>query len=246
MRSVSIIVWFSAILAIAAIATGAASPLGYRLQLWGYLPGLKMLVVAALIGAVAAVLALAGIYFSWRAGQPLRLYWSAAALVVGLVVVTPVASWLRTARAVPRIHDISTDTDNPPAFVAILKARAQAPNTAEYGGPEVARLQHAGYPDIRPLRLHAPPARAFAAALDAARAMSWQIVASDPAAGRIEASDRTFWYGFTDDIVIRVTPAERGARVDVRSVSRVGISDLGTNARRIRNFLGRVSASIGS
>lgn len=243
MRSLSIVVWLASISAIAAISAAAASPLGYRLQLWGYLPALKVLVAAALVAAVGVVLALVGIYLGWRAGQPLRLYWSVAALIVGLVVVAPVASWVRTARAVPRIHDISTDTENPPAFVEILKARAGAANTADYGGPDVARRQHAGYPDIMPLRLRVPPARAFAAALEAARAMNWIIIASDAAAGRIEASDRTFWYGFVDDVVVRVAPAPDGSRVDVRSVSRVGISDLGTNARRIRSFLRRVSES---
>src|SRR6266496_6138656 len=71
----------------------------------------------------------------------------------------------------------------------------------------------------------------------AARRMGWLIVAAAPAEGRLEASDTTRWFGFTDDIVVRVTAAPTGSRIDVRSASRVGRSDLGVNAKRIRAFL---------
>jgi len=67
--------------------------------------------------------------------------------------------------------------------------------------------------------------------------MGGELVASDPVAGRIEATDTTFWFGFKDDIVVRVAPAPGGSRVDVRSTSRVGLSDVGTNAARIRKYL---------
>jgi uncharacterized protein (DUF1499 family) len=138
---------------------------------------------------------------------------------------------------VPRIHDITTDTDHPPAFVAVLPLRATAPNTTDYGGPEVAAQQRSAYPDIQPALLELPPTQAFQRALAAARAMGWTIVAADSTAGRIEATATTFWYGFKDDVVIRLTPSDRGTRVDVRSESRVGGSDIGTNARRIRVYL---------
>jgi uncharacterized protein (DUF1499 family) len=67
--------------------------------------------------------------------------------------------------------------------------------------------------------------------------LGWRIVAAVPIEGRIEASDITFWFGFTDDIVIRITPSGKMSLVDIRSVSRVGLSDVGTNARRTRLFL---------
>ncbi len=82
-----------------------------------------------------------------------------------------------------------------------------------------------------------PPPQAFEQALRMARDMGWTIVDSNPGEGRIEATDMTFWFGFKDDIVIRIVPAAQGSRVDVRSVSRVGRSDVGTNAKRIRKFL---------
>jgi uncharacterized protein (DUF1499 family) len=151
--------------------------------------------------------------------------------------------WKRTAQRVPPIHDITTDVDNPPPFVALLPLRAGAPNPASYGGPGVAAQQRSAYPEIAPIVLNMPPDRAFALALDTARAMGWQMVAEAPAEGRIEATDTTLWFGFKDDIVIRVTPSVGGSRIDVRSVSRVGRSDVGTNARRIDAYVKRLMAA---
>jgi uncharacterized protein (DUF1499 family) len=136
------------------------------------------------------------------------------------------------------IHDITTDTENPPEFASILPLRKDASNPAEYGGPEIAAKQHAAYPDIRPLAVGISPSRAYEAALAAARRMNWQIVEGSPSERRIEAVATTRWFGFKDDIVIRISPAANGGSIlDIRSLSRVGLSDLGTNARRIRTFL---------
>jgi hypothetical protein len=138
------------------------------------------------------------------------------------------------------IHDITTDTANPPQFAAILPLRKDAPNPADYGGPAVAELQKKGYPDLRTEILNLPTNAAFERALATARALGWRIVAAIPEQGRIEATDTTFWFGFTDDIVIRITAAGERSLVDVRSVSRVGKSDVGTNAKRIREYLKRL------
>lgn len=148
---------------------------------------------------------------------------------------------LQRARSVPPIHDVTTDTQDPPAFVAVLPRRAGAANPAAYGGDRVAALQQQGYPDIRPLHLRVAPAAAFASALAEARDMGWVVVGADAAAGRIEATATTRWFGFKDDVVVRVRPEGTGTRVDVRSVSRVGGSDIGTNAARIRSYLGRLA-----
>lgn len=136
------------------------------------------------------------------------------------------------------INDITTDTENPPVFVSVLALRKNAPNSATYGGPKIAAQQHAAYPDIRPLISDLPPARAFERSLSVARQMGWKIVDENPAEGRIEATATTRWFGFKDDVVLRIAPAAgNGSRVDIRSVSRVGRGDVGTNARRIRTFL---------
>ena len=107
---------------------------------------------------------------------------------------------------------------SPPRFVSVVPLRAGAPNPVEYGGPEIAAQQRQGYPDLQPLSLPLPPNQAFDRALATARMMGWEIVASDPPSGRIEATDTTFWFGFKDDVVIRVAPAPNGSRVDVRSL----------------------------
>ena len=106
----------------------------------------------------------------------------------------------------------------------------------------MALAQRHAYPDIRPLFLPLAPPPAFDRALNAARAAAWEIVAADSASGRIEATATTRWFGFKDDVVVRIAPAASGSRVDVRSVSRVGQSDVGTNAKRIRDYLARLSS----
>src|SRR6185295_2013602 len=112
--------------------------------------------------------------------------------------------------------------------------------TRPYPGAEFARQQRAAYPDILPVMLPMPPRAAFAKAVAAAEAMGWEVVGADAAAGTIEAVDTTKWFGFKDDIAIRVTSSGDQARIDIRSKSRVGRSDLGTNAERIRAYLERV------
>ena len=125
-----------------------------------------------------------------------------------------------------------------------VACRADAPNPAAYGGPELEAQQASGYPDIHPLVLTATqPGTAFVRARDAAREAGRTIVAADSAAGRVEATATTGWFGFKDDVVVRIRPEGQGSRVDVRSVSRVGTSDVGTNARRIRAYLDRLRSA---
>jgi uncharacterized protein (DUF1499 family) len=140
----------------------------------------------------------------------------------------------------PRIHDITTDTADPPQFVELLARRGNRVSPPGYDGPNAAEEQRRAYPYVQPRVLAVSATKAFDAALAAARRMGWEIVASDRAAGRIEAIATTRMLRFKDDVVVRVRGEAGGARVDVRSKSRVGIGDLGTNARRIREFLGLV------
>ena len=98
-------------------------------------------------------------------------------------------------------------------------------------------MQRAAYPDLAPLTLVLPADQAFAQALALAREKGWVIVASVPAEGRLEATTSSLLYGFTDEVVVRVKASEGGARVDVRSRSRLGRMDRGVNAQRIRAYL---------
>ncbi len=222
---------------LAALALAMAGP-GHRMGLWEFSTGFTIMRWAAFAGlglAVAALLLL--LIPRTRSGNALAL---AAALVLGAVTVGIPWQGLQTARSVPPIHDITTDTENPPTFEAILPLREDAPNPPEYEGEEVAEQQREAYPEIVPLALDDSREQVFNAALAAARNMGWEIVDEDPEAGRIEATDTTFWFGFKDDVVIRITEEGDLVRVDVRSKSRVGMSDVGANARRIEAFMERL------
>lgn len=230
--------YFAVALAVmAAVVLLVAGP-GTRLELWEFRSGFKLLRWAAFAGLGAAALAAVMLVVPrLRRSAPIALV---VALVAGLGVAFVPWSGMRKARTLPPIHDITTDTRRPPEFVAVLPLRADAPNPAVYGGADIAKAQREGYPDLSTHHLDATPAEAFARAEQAARDMGWEIVATDAASGRIEATDTTFWFGFKDDVVIRVEaggPDAGGSRVDVRSVSRVGGSDVGANAARIRAFL---------
>jgi uncharacterized protein (DUF1499 family) len=221
---------------LALIGTGPLHHFGL-VGLAGAFGVLKWAVYGALATLLLAVGGMAGAARR-RAGMSTAV----AAFVLSLAVIAPIGALAWKASRVPAIHDITTDPINPPLFVAVLRLREGALNPAEYGGPDVAAKQRAAYPDIVPLTLNLPPARAFDRALASARAMGWELVASDPAGGRIEATDTTFWFGFKDDVVVRVQPQENGSRVDVRSLSRVGGGDIGANAARVRKYLAALKA----
>jgi uncharacterized protein (DUF1499 family) len=231
--------WAALALAILGVLLLGAAGTGVSLGLWQFRTGFSLLRWGgwlSLAGAGLGALLLGLARFRGPVLGPLGL-----AVAVGLVGFLVPWLWQQRARRVPPIHDITTDTVNPPEFIAVLPLRANAPNPATYGGSAVAEAQRLAYPDIRPLHLDLPPARAFERALAAARTMGWDIVAADSAAGRIEATATTFWFRFKDDVVVRLTPEGAGTRVDVRSLSRVGRSDVGTNARRIRAYFARLS-----
>lgn len=227
--------------AVAALVMLLASGPGTRLDMWSWQNGLALLKWAAYTGMVAGVAALLLVAAlavpRWRA----RPWIPVLALCIALAAVAPPMILLGQAKAVPPIHDITTDVSDPPAFVALQAERAKSPNGAAYGGAAVAAQQQRAYPDIKPLVLADPPQRSVQRAIDAARSLGWDIVAEDTAAGRIEATATTAWFGFKDDVVVRVRPEGAGSRVDVRSVSRVGVSDIGANAKRVREFLAKLA-----
>jgi uncharacterized protein (DUF1499 family) len=231
-------------LAVLAAVLAVASGLGSRAELWTFRTGFQILRWAAWGGLAAAVLSLAGLAAAFARPGPRgrALGLGALGLVLGAITAWVPWTWKQRAESVPPIHDISTDTADPPLFEAILPLRADAPNPSEYGGDSIATQQREGYPDLAPLTLEAPPEMVFLRALEAARDMGWEIEESDPERGRIEATDTTPWFGFKDDVVVRVRPEGAGSRVDVRSVSRVGRSDVGTNARRIDDYLEKLAA----
>ena len=215
----------------------AAGP-GYKSHLWNLKIGLLVMIPAALfLGLAAIVLSLVGIFRSQSKSRGLL------GLVLGLIAAGLPASNINAAAHAP-IHDVSTDTTNPPQYVAVMPARnsVQDGNSTVYDD-KTAKTQREVYPDITPVNLDLPPAQAFDRALATARSFGWDIVASGPAQGRIEATATTFWFGFKDDVVIRITPQGSGSRVDVRSLSRIGQSDVGVNAKRIRAYVSKLKAA---
>lgn len=220
---------------LAALLIGGAGPL-YRfagmtipqvfpLMMYGtYAAGITLLL--AFVWVVVAALT--------RSGRGLVLVVIGTVLSVGAALV-PI-SMRAQAGALPMIHDITTDTANPPAFVAIAPLRAEAPNGVDYVTDPA--LQEKAYGDIKTFRSPLPTGELFDKALAAAEALGWEIVASSREEGRIEATDTTLWFGFKDDVVIRIAADETGgSKLDIRSMSRVGKSDLGKNAERIRAYL---------
>jgi len=230
------------LLAVLAALAAMLAGFGTRWELWHFRTGFVILGWAAYAGIAAALVSLASAIFTWPTTLRRGFLISIFGLVIGVLVFGIPWCYWRTAQRVPAIHDITTDMENPPRFVSILPLRRNAPDSSEYGGPDIAAKQRAAYPDLAPAMLSVPSDKAFERALTAARKMGWVIVDANAAEGRIEATDRTFWFGFKDDVVIRVTPADHGSRVDIRSVSRVGKSDLGKNASRIRKYLKEVGA----
>jgi hypothetical protein len=227
----------------AAVVLEMLAGISSRFGWWHFRTGFALLGYGGYGGIAAALLGICGGILAFRNRQVAGTALAALAVACGLVLVAVPVSWRITARHLPLIHDITTDPLHPPEFVAILPLRKDAPNSAVYGGAEVAEQQKRAYADLRTEVLELPPGQAFDRALAAARGDGWQIVAAEPAQGRIEATDTTFWFGFTDDIVIRLASAGERTLLDIRSVSRVGKSDVGTNARRIRGYLKRLRSN---
>lgn len=225
--------------AVALLLTGPA----YRMGWWelGLTFRVFFYVVYAAIGT--AVLGVISLLVRWRSGKG-----SAVLALLGMVLAGGAASVpvvLRSqAMGVPPIHDITTNTQDPPQFVAIAPLRAAAPNPVDYAGEETAAMQREAYPDLQTIRIRATVPEVFAQAEATAAELGWEVHAADVVEGRIEATETTPWFAFKDDVVIRITPGNEVTLVDVRSKSRIGTSDIGLNAKRIRRFRERLLMSL--
>jgi uncharacterized protein (DUF1499 family) len=231
------------ILALICAAAAVLSGIGYRLGLWHFRTGFDILKYAFYGSLGAALVSLAGLILS-GGRRPGVLFMGLLGLLIAAVTAYMPWTYWRTVQSVPKIHDITTDISSPPQFVAAAKLRKQGDHPVDYAGPELGADQREAYPDIEPLVTKAPKDKVFEAARQALSSMGLEIVDANPAEGRIEAVDTSLLYGFKDDLVVRVQEGPDGTRVDVRSMSRVGRSDLGMNAKRIRTFLARLRPSL--
>jgi hypothetical protein len=217
---------------------------GYRLGLLELSAAFTLLRWGAYLGLASVPLIIG--YAFWQRPQGRVTSVLAFSALAGLIAFYIPFSQMQNARSVPPIHDISTDLVDPPAFVDIIPLRRDAPNPADYAGEETAQQQRAAYPEIVTLRVDYPLDPVFDAAQEVVRARGWELVSVSRTGelARIEATDTTFWFGFKDDLVIRITTTGEGTQVDVRSKSRVGRSDLGVNAERIQQFLAALRAQL--
>ena len=254
------VIWLVAVAALlAAFAIAVAGP-GSRFGLWDYGTGFSIMRTTAPVAfALAGLSALGFVLSLWRSRET-ALIALLGALAAGGAGYAPLKV-RQIAEAHPYIHDITTDFDNPPAIVA--GAALPRNNPARYVGDEqaareaegvtVADAQRAAFADIAPLYLDASLEDAVARARDVIDGMNMRVLAEGPvgesasegpgSGWRIEAAFTSLWFGFKDDFVVRLTPAGEGrVRVDARSKSRVGLSDLGANSARVRTFLERMKA----
>jgi len=244
----AVIAGLGAVIAIGAGLALLVAPLGYRAGIWPLrvalidLPRVYVFyagIAGAAISLIGLVVALAGKRRGWAALAVLGIAIGAGSAYVPW-------KFAQMGHEVPPVNDITTDTANPPAFEAVMPLRQAVNAEPVTYSPDFPAMQKQAFPDIAPARFEKPLDQAFAVALEAVRKMGWTVVATDGERGRIEATDRTLWYGFTDDIVVRVSADGGGSRIDVRSKARIGRGDFGTNARRVRAYLAAVKSVVGA
>jgi len=247
-----VITTLAAIAGLGLAVMALAAPLGVWTNWWDFRQGFSMLRSAQPFVAwitIGCALATAAIIVLGRREKSLNTVKMAA--IAGLATIAAGVAWYipqsylpGSGVSIPPIHDISTDVFNPPQFVDVLALRGPDANPTVYGTgnrnlsvEEHIERQLAAYPDVSTRTFDEPMTAVYERALAAAQRLGWELVAQAPAEGRIEATDTTFWFRFKDDIVIRIIETPEGTLLDARSTSRVGLSDVGKNAQRLRAFL---------
>ena len=234
--------WWSQAIMIGALVAAVLLPvgaLGHRLGVWSFETGFIFLAGGALLALIAVLGGIAALIVALRTGRDADRPLLFVGLIVGAAIVALLFTQLSAARSVPPIHNISTDVSDPPAFDVVVGLRGANSNPIDYDIAAVAQVQQAAYPSIMPIVSDRTVVESFDRALEVVKSMGLEIVNVDQAAGRIEAVATSFWFGFKDDLVVRIRERGTGSVIDLRSVSRVGVSDLGVNAKRIEEFINR-------
>lgn len=218
-------------LIILAILLAMAGPIGSRIGWWNYDTAIIFLKWAAYGGIASGVLCLSGLVMARPGGKRRGFVFSLAGLLIIIPMLLFLQSWKEAKETLPPIQDITTDTENPPAFW-------YAPNSQVYGGVGIAAWQEEAYPDIEPLVLPIPIDKTYDLVLEVIDDKGWKLYEPSRDDMHIEATETTFWFGFSDDVTIHITATEEGgSQVNMRSTSRFGGGgDGGTNANRIRGF----------
>jgi hypothetical protein len=242
----ALLLCFGAVVAALAAAIGSAS------GAWGFRAGLEALRYCFYAAAAGLLVALVGLILARRARKIRLVFANAIALVAALGFLAYLGAKVRTARSVPAIHDISTNLDDVPQFSRLQVRADNLEKVPDLDRPELKAMEPearwkavhgSAYADIRTIRLPTNVADSIRKAEALARDRGWAIARSDPEAGILEATETSFFFRFKDDVVLRARPApDGGSLVDMRSISRVGASDVGVNAKRVRAFLADLQA----
>jgi hypothetical protein len=237
----------AAVLSLGALAAALIAALGSGQGWWHFRPAFLVLRYAFFAAAAGGVLALIALILSLRARSG-RILLNLLSLAAALGFVLYLGLQVRTAYSVPAIHDITTNLEDPPAFHRLEVRADNLENIPDLGDPALAALppeerwkevHRRAYGDLRTVRVPWDVEETVERARALAEERGWEVVTNDAARGILEFTDTTFFFRFKDDVAVRVRPdpAGGGALVDMRSISRVGVSDVGVNARRIRAFL---------
>ena len=240
--------WGALVLSVGGVAAALIAAAGTGAGAWSFMTGLTILsfaFFAAIGGGLLAII----VFVSARLRKVPAGGLNLVAFVIAIAFSAYLMSHIATARQVPAIHDVTTDLADVPQFEALAVRTDNLENIPDGDRPEVAALDpenrwkaihRQGYGDLRPLRLRLSVADTVKRAEALARTRGWEIARVDARAGIVEATDTTFFFRFKDDVAVRVRPDPArpgGSIVDMRSISRVGTSDIGVNAQRIRAFL---------
>ncbi len=235
--------WATAIMvgAVVGLACLIVGALGSKMGIWGFQAGFMFLAVGVVLATVCFFLGVIAFVVSIVKNMRAERGAVLIGVAVSVVILALMGGQYMTAQSVPPIHNISTDTENPPQFDKIVALRGEAANSLEYTA-DVAQKQREAYPQLKSHISTFSQSEMVSKAAAVVEQLGMELVSTDAGAGIVEATDTTFWFGFKDDVVIRVQAEGAGSVVDVRSVSRVGQSDLGKNAERIGEILAALEA----
>ena len=225
------------IVGLGALALLPLGALGTRFGFWDVGRGFQLMYTGVFVAAAVLVLGIAVLVFALRAGRKNAVLPIGIGLLASIIALATMGQQYRLTTTLPPINDITTDLDDPPAFGAL---ELRGGRVLDYD-PDKGVAQRRSYSHIETQRSDLAPGDAARKAFAVAGELGWDVLADTDADGELtlEATATTFWFGFVDDVVVRIRPDGSGSLVDVRSASRVGSSDLGANARRIDAFMAR-------
>ena len=243
--------WWTKTAFYGALAGGALlvlGALGSRAGIWPFSIGFSVAAAGLATAAVAGCWGIGALVVALRRALRTELPALLTGLGVSLVVLGAFAVQLVRLFTLPPLHQVTTDPDDPPAFDAIAAVRPEGSNPHTYDPDQpildstLAEAQQRAWPELVALDSSLDPQAALERAIATVEGMGMAVVNVDRTKGIVEATDTTLWFGFKDDVVVRVRARNVGSVIDARSVSRVGVADLGANARRVLNFLERFAA----